>query len=182
MRKPGPVNQVLGNPVTFFVIALAILFVAYEAWVGQASWVFVLVLAVIGGLSQQAGERLDKYHLWKLEWDAMGGDAPRRLVLPKLGGVRLVFGFIAWGIGAIATFGAANQPGMQGPIALYWLGSVVLFGYGISRALRKSRPKIGAANPAVAICLPVPRDGPTTTFAFQQLPEHCLRVLDLLRG
>lgn len=181
MNRPNIFAYLIGNIVSVIIIVIATIVVTYQAWQGAGSWVVAIVMIVILGSAMNAAHRIDSYRTWKRDWDAMGGGPPPGVTLPRLPGLRVAGGLIIWAIFAIGAVKVAADPGMQLPVALFWLGSLLLAGRGFYVLARRNQVAVNTTtatrDTAVAICLPLPRQSPTVNEAMQALPEYCAQVM-----
>jgi hypothetical protein len=176
VSRPSLLTYLFGNMLSVGALGLATIFLVYQAWTGGTSWFVPIVAIVVTAYAGGCNGRIEKYRLWKREWDAMGGETPAGLKLPRIPGLKYVVGFVLWAIFAAGIPGLAKQPGMGIPVALFWLGSFLMFGTAIYRAVKSRRPQARTSakhDAMVSVSLPVPRQSPELRTAHAALPEYC---------
>lgn len=75
MNRPNPLDYLVGNPISALLIVIATLFVVIAAIGGSATPFAAFCMLALCGWVYAANRRLETYRLWKLEWDAMSGNA-----------------------------------------------------------------------------------------------------------
>lgn len=171
MTKPGFLSYLIGNPVSALIITLGAMYLTYQAAMGAASWVVAIIAIIVALWAGKAYERVEKYRLWKLEWDAMGGQV-RAPGVPNIPGLRLGLGLVAWALGAFGVLSLAGQPGMEIPVFLFWLATGLMVVVAIYRLFKRSG-KRKARDVTVSWCLPAARNANEAQQAYGQLPDYC---------
>lgn len=183
MNRPGPITYLFGNPgIALTALLLALVF-TYEGFVGQASPLIALAAWVGAFYCSRAYERLDKYRLWKLEWDAMDGQPRRAGLLQRAArntALRMIGAGLLWFWMASEALSISNQPGREFAVGLFFIGTLVLIAGGVFRVgwrVWRSRGRRVARDIPVTLCLRPFRQSPSVREAFAALPEFCLLLL-----
>jgi uncharacterized membrane protein YedE/YeeE len=169
-----------GNPLSLLVAAGGAIYFAYQWWTGRTSLTVVVIAVLAAGYAMGAGERLQKYHEWKREWEAMEGKAPGhryRWLRTPMRGLHIVLGLGAWAGTAYFLLTHADQPRMALPAGLFGIATLVMIFAAVYRLVQRwrARPKPYREVP-VTLCVRLPRRSPTVAEALDALPEHCFRI------
>lgn len=178
MNPPSLWTWLVGNAVSFVAICIGFLVLAY-LFVTTGQYGFqLLVLSAISWHSYRANDRVRAYQSWQREWQAMSGETPTRLTLPRLVPLRVLGGIAVWLLGAWFALEEANTPGLQVPLGMFWLGSLLMVGYGLYRLVaRLWRGAPRQRDGAVRVALVRPFQSPSISHATEALPDHCRRLL-----
>lgn len=171
MRPPTSLQWLVGNPVSALVLMLGAIYLAY-LWLVEGAGMGVGLLAiVIGGYAGRCAERVNAYTRWKREWEGLGGSrGPFRL--PKVPGLKYVFGVGAWLSLAAMVIGSANDPAMRIPVVLFWLATAVMVVAGVYRLVRSGSGQTRRSD-SVRLCLGRPMLSPSVEEARKALPHYC---------
>lgn len=171
MKPPRAINWVIGNAVVVVIVGLIAMFAAYQWLALGGSPLPFVAMAFVGGITANAYDRVRRYQVWKQEWDSMSGKTPWRG--PSLSAVRKVAAVAGWGVGAWGAITYASEPGYAIPVALFWLGTLVMIVAGIVRLFRRgARPSRDAV---VTVCLGKPARSPDLKQAYASIPDYCRR-------
>lgn len=173
MKPPGFLTALIGNPISALVIMLGALFVGYQWLAGEISGWMALAAVIAASYAAKASDRVNSYSAWQREWQAMSGEMPTRLTLPRLDPLRVLGGIAVWLIGAWFALEEANTPGLQIPLGMFWLGSLLMIGYGLYRFAARLRGARSRSDGAARVALSRPFQSPSTKEAYSALPEYC---------
>jgi hypothetical protein len=181
MKRPSYIAYLFGNPLSMIALLIAAGYFVYEWWRGQGSPAVALVAFVAAGYSVTTSERIQKYNQWQREWRAMAGEPPEGGFSRLLARIpfRLVLGLSAWAVWGyfVATMG--GEPGMQIPVALFWLVTLVMAVGGIYQLFRRVRPRRRASQDVpVTLCVGMPSQSPTPAQASAMLPTYCRALVE----
>lgn len=172
MKPPRAINWVIGNAFVLVILGLLFFAATYQWLALGGSPIVTVVLAIVGGWSASAHDRVLRYRQWKEEWDSMNGQAARRG--PSLGAVRKMAAVAGWGVGAWGSITYAGDPGYAIPVALFWLGTLVMIFVGIVRLFRRGvRP---SRDVIVTVCLGKPAQSPDLKQVYAAIPDYCRQL------
>ncbi len=184
MRKPAALVYLLGNPATVLVAIGATIFFGYQWWNSEGSPLPAVIAFLVACQSMRSSDQLQKYNEWKREWEAMESKAPnaRRLRLALTPAIRLAIALAAWCVGAYGMFTVPLGDDLMAKLAMasFWLGSLLMVGVLIYRALPKRTRATTVAkspDPIVSVCLAPPKSSPAVPGAYRQLPAYCRTVI-----
>ncbi|MDO8381019.1 hypothetical protein [Phenylobacterium sp.] len=177
MRPPGIITRLVGNGLVMALLGVGVIVFGVQFFTTGEGGIPALACLGVGILSKRANDQLRSYQLWKMEWEAMGGEAPKGFSLPHIPGARYVLGGIVWLFFAQGALALGKAPGNELVIALFWLGSAIMAGVILFRVFRRFGALIakGAKGKrvTVGVCLPAPRQSPALQEAYSALPEYC---------
>ncbi|ATQ43128.1 hypothetical protein [Caulobacter mirabilis] len=168
MRSPKPVEWLFGNPASALVLTILAATGLIGWFLGQVPFFLAAVGVVAGSYAFRAANRVNAYTAWKREWDAMGGARRASPPVPR----RIMLGVAAWCVLAWLAVDSASDPAMQGPVALFWLGSAALVVIAAVRWAMKKRPKPQPRSMPVAVCVSGGAGSPSVASAMAALPAH----------
>ena len=175
MKSPGAQTWLFGNVVVMGGLCLFFFFVGFRWLVsGEDYSVATIISGITASASYKAHEKLRRYQLWKREWNGMGGKAAWRG--PSLGTVRKLAAVAAWFVGAWGSVAYATESGFAIPVALFWLGTLVMIVAGIVRLFRRGARPPRSRDVAVTVCLAKPAQSPDVRQAYAAIPDYCRRV------
>jgi len=175
MKKPGFLTTLFGNSVVACLIGFACLYLLYLAvFEGGSGWVAIGALFAAGWVTR-THDRFQKYMAWKREWEAMEGALPSPA---HKAGIRYGLGILAYCLGAWAMLSMRDQPGMQIPVALFWLATALAVVVGFYRLAKKPSARRNQAS-LVRVCVPG-KGGSPAQAAYAQLPDYCQRLFHQL--
>lgn len=184
MRKPRTLTYLFGNPITVLAAIGATAFLGYRAWNGELAALPAVIAFLVACQSMRSTDQLQKYNEWKREWEAMEGKLPNargpRFALTPA--IRFAIAIAAWCVGAYGMFTVPLGDDLMAKLAMasFWLGSLLMVGVLIYRALPKRTRATTVAkspDPIVSVCLAPPKSSPSIPDAFRQLPTYCLTVI-----
>jgi len=183
MNRPSAFTYLIGNPLSLIALWLLAALAGYRWYAGDAEIIWPVIAALAAISAANANGRLNKYRLWKRDWEAMNGVVTTGTIIGDLM-LRPVFRVVAGGaIWLAMAYGAltlASQPGMKVATALFWLGTLLLVCAGAFRWARLrwtgARQTRRVGDVLVAVCVAIPRQSPTTKQAFGQLPDYCFQL------
>ncbi|MDP1735999.1 MAG: hypothetical protein Q8L23_01010 [Caulobacter sp.] len=173
MNPPSLWTWLVGNAVSFIAVCMGFLFVGYLFLTTGQYGFQLLVLSGISWHSYRANDRVRAFQAWQREWKAMNGETPTRLTLPRLGPLRILGGIAVWLLGAWFALEEANTPGLQIPLGMFWLGSILMVGYGLYRLVVRLRGARSRSDGAARVALSRPFQSPALQDAYSALPEYC---------
>ncbi len=174
MSRPSLLTYLIGNVASLVAVFGLMVWSIHAAFVGQVEWWVALVAIIATGMSVNAGNRITEYQNWKHDWDAMSGAPPKRS--PRIPGLKQIVGVAILCVGAWGAVTYGGQPGMEIPVALFWVGGAFAVGRGLYVLAQRGRSKAKAAasrDVAVAVLLPIPRQSPDAVGSITQLPGYC---------
>jgi hypothetical protein len=180
MNRPSAFTYLIGNPISLIGAWLLTAFLAYQ-WYANGGPVILPIITGLAALSaSNAYARIDKYRLWKREWDAMNGVVTTGTMtgdLMQTKGFRFIVGGAIWCVFAYFALTIGYQPGSQWAAGLFWLGTLVMVVgniYNFFKRKRAASPKQAAIRDVpVTQCLRVPAQSPTLQQGYASLPEYC---------
>lgn len=184
MNRPSAFTYLIGNPLSLIALWLLAAFAGYRWYTGDAGiiWPVIATLAAISAWN--ANGRLNKYRLWKREWEAMNGVVTTGTIIGDLiqrPAVRAVIGGATWLAMAYGALTLANQPGMKVATGLFWLGSLFLICAIAYRSMKRRRTRAETTRQVgdvpVTVCLTPPRLSPSSQQAMSLIPDYCKRLL-----
>ncbi len=176
MTRPSLLTYLFGNPVSALALGLAALWLGYQALTGGASWLVALGAIAVAVYAGKAFDQVEKYRLWKREWDAMSGQPSAGFALGRVPGLRFAAGMALWCLGLYFVVTLDDTPGVALGRLLFWLGTAVMVVGMIYRLVSRSRPKRRAERAMVSVSLPISRNSPARQQAYASLPVYCLKL------
>ncbi len=180
MNRPSAFTYFIGNPISLIGVWLLTAFLAYQWYANGGPGILPIITGIAAISASNAYQRIDKYRLWKREWEAMNGVATTGTMtgdLMRTTAFRVVVGGAIWCAFAYGALTIGNQPGGKAAAGLFWLGTLVLIVGGLYRLVRRNRaaaPKQAAIRDVpVTQCLRAPMQSPSLQQAFASLPEYC---------
>lgn len=174
MTRPSLLAYLFGNPLSMLALGLGVIVTAYQCYSGTGSAVTMVAAIVAAAYAANAQERITAYRGWKREWDAMGGDIPRRRPLG-----RRTIAIVVWSPMALVAAFPGPDPQMRQGAALFWWANAAITTLLLYRAIRshRTRRRDDTRERAVTVVVGVPRQSTTLAAAYAALPDHCQRVL-----
>lgn len=178
MKRPAPVNYVIGNSLVMVIMTGLTLYFGYLALVGVAQWPAPLMFLVFASVSHKANERIREYASWKKRWDSYNdtGTRPPLWKQPAFGSACVFVG-----VGIFIWFDAQSAEAQNAAKALALVIGVLAAGIGFAIWITmkfKARPAKAKADPVVSLCLPKPSsDRKVIDRAYAALPPHCQAIL-----
>jgi hypothetical protein len=180
MNRPSPFTYLIGNPITLIGAWLLTAFLAYQWYANGGPGILPIITGIAAISASNAYARIDKYRLWKREWEAMNGVATTGTMtgdLMRTTGFRVVIGGAIWCLFAYGALTIGKQPGGQTAAGLFWIATLVMIVGGLYRLIRRKRaaaPKQSAIRDVpVTQCLRAPMQAPDLRQAYAALPEYC---------
>jgi hypothetical protein len=184
MNRPSSFTYFIGNPISLIGIWLLTAFLAYQ-WYANGEAVILPIIAGLAAISaSNANQRLNKYRLWKREWEAMNGVVTTGTVtgdLMRTTGFRIVVGGVLWCVFAYGALTIGNAPEGKLVAGLFWMTTLVMIVGGIYRLIRRNRaaPKKPVVRDVpVTLCLKPAQQSPSLGQAFASLPEYCMPLFE----
>lgn len=185
MNRPGAFTYLIGNPISLIGLWLLTAFLAYEWYSVQGPVILPIITGIAGLSAVNAYQRIDKYRLWKREWEAMNGVMTTGSLtgdLMQSTAFKVVVGGAIWCAGAYGALTLGSQPGMQVVSALFWIGTLIMIGGNVYRRAQRRKaamPKPQAVRDvAVTQCVRAPTQSPSVQQAFASLPQYCLPLFE----
>jgi hypothetical protein len=184
MNRPSPFTYLIGNPLSLIGAWLLTAFLSYQWYANGGPGILPIITGIAAISASNAYARIDKYRLWKREWDAMNGVVTTGTVtgdLMQTTGFRVVVGGAIWCVFAYGALTIGNQPGGQIAAGLFWIGTLVMMGGGLYRLARRNKAKAPKAQQIrdvpVTLCVK-PQQSPSVSQAFAALPEYCAPLFE----
>jgi hypothetical protein len=184
MNRPSPFTYLIGNPISLIGAWLLTAFLAYQWYANGGPGILPIITGIAAISASNAYARIDKYRLWKREWEAMNGVATTGTItgdLMQKPAFRFVIGGAIWCVFAYGALTIGNRPGGQAAAGLFWIATLVMIAGGLYRLFRRKRaaaPKQAAIRDVpVTQCLRAPMLGPDLRQAYAALPEYCVPLL-----
>ena len=183
MNRPSLFTYLIGNPLSLLALWLVTAYLAYQWYGAQVPVIFPIMTGIAAIAASNAYQRLDKYRLWKREWETMNGgpSSHSRASIMRKPGVRIVLGLAIWCAMAYGALTLGNQPGTQVAAGLFWVATLVLIVGSLYRLARRKRatPKQAEIRDVpVTVCLKTPQQSPSLNQAFASLPEYCVPLFE----
>ncbi len=176
MKAPSISTAIAGHPVVALLVYLMTGGALLAAFLGRTDFTFpVIMLFVAGGVSRCA-DHVEKYRLWKLEWNAMGQTPPRPQG-PVIGLLSLFGGAAIW-LGLIWLLFTIYLPNLA------WLRNIVVGAAALLlimwffHRVKPKRPSPNLSDPPVADCLPIPTHSPPAASTLALVPAYCQPILE----
>lgn len=182
MKRPSPATMLVGHPIPSMLALIAgLALIAAALRADEGGWVVILLVVIALARVGQAANQYNAYTAWKRQWDAMGDGPVRQLRLGRSGKRIILLGLVlAMGF---YLYAQREQPGYA--FAFGWMvvggmvGGLVLLVCALrARAGRKGRRM---SDEPVTICARPLLPTPPVRRAYDALPEHCRRILDVGR-
>jgi len=173
MNPPSLWTWLVGNAVSFIAVCIGFLFVGCLFLTTGQYGFQLLVLSAITWHSYRAHDRVRAFQAWQREWQAMSGETPTRLTLPRLGPLRVLGGIAMWLVAAWFALEESRTSWLQIPLGMFWLGSILMAGYGLYRLVARLRGARLLGDGTVRVLLARPFQSPSTQYAAGALPPHC---------
>ncbi|MGH6871250.1 MAG: hypothetical protein ACREHE_07075 [Rhizomicrobium sp.] len=185
MNRPSPFTYLIGNPLSLIGAWLLTAFLSYQWYANGGPGILPIITGIAAISASNAYARIDKYRLWKREWEAMNGVVTTGTVtgdLMQKPGFRFVIGGAIWCVFAYGALTIGNQPGGQTAAGLFWVGTLVLILGGLYRLVRRNRAPAAAKKAEirdvpVTLCVK-PQQSPSVSQAFAALPEYCAPLFE----
>ena len=181
MNRPSPFTYLIGNPISLIGAWLITAMLAYQWYAKGGPGILPIITGIAALSASNAYSRIDKYRLWKREWEAMNGVATTGTVtgdLMRTSGFKIIAGSVIWCAFAYGALTIGKEPGGQAAAGLFWIGTLVLIvGWLYRRGRRKTAttPKEAAIRDVPVIqCLRVPMQSPALQQTYAALPEYCV--------
>lgn len=185
MNRPSPFTYLVGNPISLIGVWLFTAFLAYQWYANGGPGLLPIITGIAAISASNAYQRLDKYRLWKREWEAMNGVVTTGTLtgdFMRTTGFKVVVGGAIWCAFAYGALTIGKQPGGQAVAGLFWIGTLLLAGSAVYRLIRRNRPASPKAQEIrdipVTQCLRAPSQSPNLQQAFASLPEYCLPLFE----
>lgn len=185
MNRPSAFTYFIGNPISLIGVWLLTAVLAYQWYANGGPGILPIITGIAAISASNAYQRIDKYRLWKREWEAMNGVATTGTMtgdLMRTTGFRVIVGGAIWCAFAYGALTIGNQPGGQVAAGLFWIGTLVMIVGGLYRLVRRNRaptPKQAAIRDVpVTLCLKPAQQSPNLNQAFAALPEYCLPLFE----
>jgi hypothetical protein len=180
MNRPSAFTYLIGNPISLIGAWLLTAFLAYQWYANGGPGILPIITGLAALSASNAYARIDKYRLWKREWEAMNGVSTTGTMtgdLMRTKGFRFIVGGAIWCVFAYGALTIGNQPGSQWVAGLFWLGTLAMIGGGIYNLIKRKRvaaPKqVAIRDIPVGQCLRVPMQSPNLQQSYASLPEYC---------
>ncbi len=177
MNRPSFFTYAIGNGLSFIAVSIGLLIFGIQFFTTGQGGVIALVFLVAGSASYKAHERIRAYNDWQREWAAMNGQTPRQFSWPGGGTLRTTLGIIIWVVFGFMALGASGTPGLEIPLAMFWLGTALGVGAAIWRLIRRGKPPPRKGAEIVSHCLNRPGQSVSLNQAYDALPDYCRRIM-----
>jgi hypothetical protein len=183
VNRPSPFTYFIGNPLSLIGVWLLTAVLAYQWYANGGPGILPIITGIAGISAANAYQRIDKYRLWKREWEAMDGVRTTGTITGDLmqnTAFRVVVGGTIWCLFGYGVLTLGNQPGAQIAAASFWLGTLVMIGGLLYRLARRNKaaPKAQKIRDVpVTQCLRVPMQSPNLQQSYTSLPEYCAPLL-----
>ena len=176
MTRPGIITYLFGNPISALLVALAAIAVVIAAIGGNATGIAAFSMIAVAIYAGSCFQKVEAYRLWKKAMNGISSKKPMIATLPK--GKQWVAGTL-WLVMACFAIGGASSPDLQGPVALFWLGSFLMLAAAVFRRFKGSKKPARASKRevAVSVCLRVPMKSVPFSQTYNALPDYCQRLI-----
>jgi len=176
MKRPTISAYLFGNSISLLLSYAVTAFLIYQAFIGGAHWVAVIIAAGVPSYCTTSSDRVEAYRLWKLEWDAMSGVVRRPSLFVRAPWLNVVLGYGIWL--AVMWITMKVVPDQRTAIAAwFWIGNALLVAFGLFKLLRRKRRAPTTKLVQVTLCLRVPQQSPHVRQTYSALPEYCKNLL-----
>lgn len=183
MKRPGGLRGLVGQPIVTLAVMGAGGYCLYVWLTRPGATLLGLAALWVMGWTLNANGKVAEYKAWKRAWDGMAPDWRPHLSdhpIIRVGALAIVVSVVG-----LYLYGNYDRAGF--PFALAWLagGIGLIAAIALIRAIRRAgahgssrRARPGKRAAPVAICVPrAVLAVPSLERAYNQLPEHCWRVL-----
>jgi len=189
MNRPSAFTYFIGNPISLIAVWLLTAFLAYQWYANGGPGILPIITGIAAISASNAYQRIDKYRLWKREWEAMNGVATTGTMtgdIMRTTGFRVIVGGAIWCAFAYGALTIGNQPGGQVAAGLFWAATLVMIVGGLYRLVRRNRaaaPKQAEIRDVpVTQCLRSPMQSSDLRQAYAALPEYCTSLFQQTSG
>lgn len=175
-REPSLQTKLLASPPVFFGSWALALWMGYQWTQQNEAWPLLIPVGLLMAAVMKADEQVRAYKVWKREWDAMAGIAPRRTNWPHL--VGMVLGLVLLAI----MVDAYQHGGSQAAIGVLLLFGPPIFAIAclqpLWRWVRRGRAKRAARAQPVTVAIERPLLRVLSlNAAYASLPPYCQQLL-----
>lgn len=180
MKPPTSFQWLIGNPVSSLALSVGVIYVLWQSATGHMGWPLGFAAIAIGAYAAKASEAVNKYTAWRREWEGLNGSR-RVLLLPRIPGLKYVFGIGAWLFLATLAIDARDDQGLTVPVALFWAGSLAAIVGSVWVWVRRGRISKGRTDD-VTVCVGRPLISSSIAFGVSALPVEAAALLAASRA